>query len=157
MPHEPKFMLNLRAKMSDSTRSEATGPIVFYDGECGLCHGAVRFTLKRDTAAVFRFAPLASPAFQRLIPATERAKMPDSMVVWASDSPALTRSDAVVEMFRRLGGVWSVLGSVLAAVPRPIRNAGYRFVAAVREQLFARPKQACPVMAPELRARFLFD
>ena len=137
--------------------SEWPSPVVFYDGDCGLCHGAVRFVLARDRAAIFRFAPLGSPAFERMIPAEERSRIPDSMVVRTTDQRTLTQSDAVVEMLRQLGGVWGALSLVLGTLPRAIRNPGYRFVAAVRASLFARPTDACPVMAPDLRGRFLFD
>ncbi len=132
-------------------------PVVFYDGDCGLCHGTVRFVLAHDEAAIFRFAPLCSPAFERMIPAAERSWIPDSVVVRTTDQRTVTQSDAIVEILRQLGGVWGLLATLLRAVPRPIRNTGYRFVASVRASLFARPTDACPVMAPDLRARFLFD
>jgi len=92
-----------------------------------------------------------------MIPAEERSRIPDSMVVRTTDQRTLTQSDAVVEMLRQLGGVWGALSLVLGTLPRAIRNPGYRFVAAVRASLFARPTDACPVMAPDLRGRFLFD
>ncbi|MEZ6020031.1 MAG: DCC1-like thiol-disulfide oxidoreductase family protein [Planctomycetota bacterium] len=39
-------------------RSAQSPDLVLYDGECGLCHGAVRFLLAEDTTARFRLAPL---------------------------------------------------------------------------------------------------
>lgn len=137
--------------------SEWPLPIVFYDGNCGLCHGTVRFILAHDQAVIFSFAPLGSPAFERMIPAEERSRIPDSVVVRTSDKRTLTQSDSIVEILRQLGGAWGLVATLLGAVPRPIRNACYRLVAAVRARLFRRPTEACPVMAPELRARFLFD
>ena len=53
---------------------------LFYDGECGLCHAAVRFVLAEDRDGQgFRFAPLASESFARLAPAELRATLPDSL------------------------------------------------------------------------------
>ena len=137
--------------------SEWPLPIVFYDGNCGLCHGTVRFILAHDKAVIFSFAPLGSPVFERMIPAEERSQIPDSVVVRTADQRTSTQSDAIVEILRQLGGRWGLAATLLGAVPRPIRNTGYRFVASVRASLFARPTDACPVMAPDLRARFLFD
>ena len=34
------------------------GPILFYDGVCALCNGAVTFVLKRDATRAVRFAAL---------------------------------------------------------------------------------------------------
>src|SRR6185503_7836994 len=34
--------------------------LLLYDGECGFCHGAVRFVLAHDRRAAFRFAALQS-------------------------------------------------------------------------------------------------
>jgi predicted DCC family thiol-disulfide oxidoreductase YuxK len=39
-------------------------------------------------------------------------------------------------------------------VPRPVRDAVYDFVARVRFRIFGRRDEVCPVMPPELRARF---
>ena len=36
------------------------GPILFFDGVCGLCDRLVQFVLHRDTRARFRFAALQS-------------------------------------------------------------------------------------------------
>ena len=33
-------------------------PIVLYDGVCGLCNRLVRFIIRRDSNAIFRFASL---------------------------------------------------------------------------------------------------
>lgn len=144
-------------KMPVAGIAERPAPVVFYDAGCGLCHWAVRFTLARDKAALFRFAPLGGPAFERLLSAEQRSGLPDSMIVRTPDRRILTQSDAVIEILRPLGGVWGPAAVAAAAVPRGVRNAGYRFAAAVRRRLFARPANACPVAAPTLRARFLFD
>lgn len=128
---------------------------VFYDGECGLCHRAVRFALAEDRdGRAFRFAPLASDAFRRAVPESERLRLPDSLVVRLPGGALRTRSQAVIEMGRRLGGAWRLLAAVAAAVPARLRDAAYDRIAASRRRLFARPPDACPVVDRELRARF---
>ena len=38
--------------------SQSTYCIILFDGVCNLCNGAINFVIIRDTANVFKFAPL---------------------------------------------------------------------------------------------------
>jgi predicted DCC family thiol-disulfide oxidoreductase YuxK len=128
---------------------------IFYDGHCGLCHRAVKFVLRRDrSGAAFRFAPLQGETFLARVPAGRRDGLPDSMVVQTNDALLLVRSDACVHVLRRLGGGWRIIAAVLAAIPRPLRDALYDFVARVRYRTFGRRSDLCPTVPPELRRRF---
>lgn len=129
---------------------------LFYDGTCALCHRAVKFVLRHDReGSLFRFAPLGGAAFQEMVPSGLRENLPDSVVVKTGDGQLLVRSDAFLHIFARVGGAWSALGKLLRVIPRPARDAVYDFVARVRYRIFGRKKDWCPVMAPELRKRFL--
>ena len=130
-------------------------PILFYDGACGLCHGAVRFVVKRDTTGLFRFAPLQGETLQRLVSAEVRAVLPDSLVLRQEDGTLLIRSSAVIAMLKRLPGPWPAMGFLLGILPRFLRDFGYDGVAKVRHRLFKKPGGACPLVPPELRDRFL--
>jgi predicted DCC family thiol-disulfide oxidoreductase YuxK len=126
---------------------------VFYDGSCGLCHRAIRFLIAEDrSGTAFRFAPLGGEAFQELVGNVDG--LPDSIVVKTPSGALLTKSDAALHLSRRLGGWWRVLATLAAIVPRPLRNAVYDFIARIRYRLFARPKDACPILPPDLRKRF---
>ena len=127
---------------------------IFYDGTCGLCHGFVRFVLARDRAARFRFAPLQGPTFRAVVPEDRRAGLPDSVVVSDDDGRVLARTDAVAHVLVSLGGAWRPLGRALRALPRPLRDAAYDAVAAVRRRLFRRPPDLCPLVPEALRGRF---
>lgn len=130
--------------------------LLFYDGGCGLCHRAVRFVLWADPEGrAFRFAPLGGETFQALVPAAERERLPDSLVVRTAGGALLTRSTGALHAMRRLGGVWRAMAVLLAIVPRPIRDLVYDFIARVRLRLFAKPTDACPFVPPPLRSRFL--
>ncbi len=135
-------------------RRASTQETVFYDGSCGLCHGFVRFALAEDTSAAFRFAPLQGPTFEESVPERERASVPDSIVVWTEEERLLVRSAAVVHVLAGMGGAWRVLGTLLAWIPRPLRDTGYDVVARIRHRLFAKPDGACPLVPPDLGARF---
>ena len=136
-------------------QSDATAEMLFYDGHCGLCHGFVRFVVKRDRATRrFRFAPLQGPTFEAMVPVERRAQLPDSVVLLTNDGALLSRSDAVVHVLRRMGGGWKLAAGALAVIPRGLRDAGYDFVARVRYRIFGRRDEMCPIMPPDLRARF---
>jgi predicted DCC family thiol-disulfide oxidoreductase YuxK len=128
---------------------------LFYDGDCGLCHAAVRFVLAEDRdGSAFRFAPLASDSFARLAPAEVRAALPDSIVLALADGRLLARSAALLEIGERLGGLWRVLARAARAVPEAWRDRGYDALARNRKRFVRKPDDACPLVSPELRARF---
>lgn len=128
---------------------------LYYDGSCGLCHRAVRFVLARDAdGARFRYAPLGGATFRRRVPPHEAARLPDSLVVQDAAGRLRVRSDAALHVLRRLGGAWAPLAAALRLVPRPLCDWAYDRVARARRRLYAAPAEACPLVPPELRARF---
>lgn len=128
---------------------------LFYDGACGLCHRAVRFVIAEDRGgSAFRFAPIQGETLERLVPAHVRAVLPDSLVVRTAEGVLLFRSAAVLYVGRRLGGAWRLGAGLVAALPVRWCDGLYEAIARVRGRVFARPKDACPVMPKELRARF---
>jgi predicted DCC family thiol-disulfide oxidoreductase YuxK len=128
---------------------------IFYDGDCGLCHRWVLFTLSRERGReLFRFAPLTGPTFERLVSPRERAGLPDSIVVRTREERLLVRSEAALHVLARIGGLWGVLASAARIVPRPLRDWVYDRVAAVRKRIFAKPAGTCPLVPRELARRF---
>jgi predicted DCC family thiol-disulfide oxidoreductase YuxK len=129
--------------------------MLFYDGHCALCHRSVKFVLKHDRSGkLCRFAPLQGPTFEARVPAEKRAGLPDSVVVLTNDGALLVRSDAFLHVLLRLGGGWRSLAAVISVIPRAVRDAAYDFIARVRYRVFGTREDSCPVMAPDLRARF---
>lgn len=76
----------------------------------------------------------------------------DTVVMVAGDR-VFTRSDAALEIVRRIGGAWSLL-TVFKIVPRPLRNAVYDWVARHRYRWFGRT-ESCMIPRPEWANRFL--
>jgi predicted DCC family thiol-disulfide oxidoreductase YuxK len=131
--------------------------IVFYDGHCALCHFAVQFVLKHEPRGATQpahFAPLQGETFRTLVPPEQRAAFPDSMVVRTASGEWLVCSDAAIYILKRLRGTWPRVASILAVIPRPLRDLGYNVVAAIRYRVFGRRDDVCPVVPPELRSRF---
>jgi predicted DCC family thiol-disulfide oxidoreductase YuxK len=129
--------------------------MLFYDGHCALCHGAVKFVLKRDhSGGAFRFAPLQGETFVARVQESARKNLPDSIVVLTDRGALLVRSDAFLHILTRLGGNWKRMASVLRLIPQALRDVVYNFVARVRYRVFGTRSDVCPIVPPELRSRF---
>ena len=137
-------------------RRAATGELVLYDGHCGLCHRAVRFVLAEDRGEPprFRFAPIDGPTFREAVPDALRPGLPDSVLVVTEEGELLDRSRAAMRLGAGLGGLWRVGAALAEAVPLALRDRAYDLVAGVRHRLFSAPDEACPLLPPDLRARF---
>lgn len=160
--------------MTATHDSPGAGPVLLFDGECGLCNRVVRRLLRLDTRGVLRFAPLQGPAAQEFL---RRHGLPtddfDSLVFvpdWSRrDDPLadstgspqagsgqgknfLLRTDGVIAALHAIGAAshaWP-----LRLLPRAVRDAGYRLVARWRYRVFG-PWKTCPLPRPEWAARFL--
>ncbi|MCG3127112.1 MAG: hypothetical protein CHACPFDD_01970 [Phycisphaerae bacterium] len=128
------------------------GPILFYDGDCGLCARSVRWCLRHDRAGRLRYAPLQGATYAQLATADKPAQL-ESMVVVDAAGMHL-RGDAVLALLAHVGGVWGVLAAVGRVIPRFVRDAAYRFIAARRLRWFGHARD-CPLPRAEWRARFM--
>jgi predicted DCC family thiol-disulfide oxidoreductase YuxK len=70
------------------------------------------------------------------------------------EGAVLLRSEAVMRIMERLGGLWRAVALALHAVPLSIRDWAYDRVAALRKRIFASPEQLCPVLPKSLVRRF---
>lgn len=133
----------------------AARDIVFYDGDCGVCHWSVSFLVARDAAHAFDYAPLQGETFARGVAPAQRAALPDSIVVLTKEGELLLRSSAALHLLRRLGGGWGALAALLRVVPRGLADRAYDAFARRRSGLAKRPGGACPLVPAPLRERFL--
>ena len=131
--------------------------IILFDGVCNLCNGFVQFVIQHDAAGRFRFAALQSAAGQAVLAthgldAAAVAAAPDSVLLQHGER-LYSHSEAVLRIAQGLGWPWRalLLGWLL---PRPWRDAAYRFVARHRYRWFGR-QESCWLPTPELKARFL--
>ncbi len=133
------------------------GPILLYDGECGVCAASVQWILAHERSTTLRFAPQQSEVGIELRRVGQVDDRVDSLI-WVEPSEAdehkmraLIWSDAVLAVLHYVGGPWKFL-TILRWVPRPIRHAAYRLFAS-RRSLFA--PVSCLLPSQEERARFL--
>lgn len=139
-----------------AARHRSKPPVILFDGVCNLCNAAVRWVIERNGDARFEFASLQSEAARRelegVLDAEEIQALPDSIVL-VDSSGVHTQSAAVIRIARGLGLPFALLGLGIV-VPRPIRNAVYRWVARNRYRWFGR-RDTCMRPTPDVAARFL--
>lgn len=126
--------------------------VVIFDGDCLFCQRSVRFIHRHDRTNAFRFAARQTPVGERLLAEAGVGLAPNSMVLLDEDGTWL-RSDAVLRIAAKLGPPWSA-ARLLLLVPRAIRDAVYRVVAAVRHRLTPW-LPACELPDASLRAKIL--
>ena len=129
--------------------------ILLFDGHCNFCNAWVRLIVNRDTSKKIRFAALQSSAGRRLL---EKHKIDvnytDSLVFFEEERFSVS-STAALRIYSYLDG-WERHLQLLSAVPCPLRDALYHFIAKYRYKWFGRSEQ-CMVPTQELRERFLAE
>ena len=153
-------MLPAASEPPEATRVAAGAPVLFFDGECGLCNRLVRWLLRLDHEARLYFAPLQGRAAQSylrthalptadfdtivFVPNWDRRAQPDYSV----------RTTGVIGALRVTGGGARVLADVIALFPAPVRDFVYKVIGRMRYRLFG-PWRPTPLPRPEWAARFL--
>jgi predicted DCC family thiol-disulfide oxidoreductase YuxK len=128
-------------------------PIVFFDGDCGLCDHFVQFMLNHDARGVVRFSALQGKTYRETVFPVLGPSDLTTVILWDAGN-AYTHSDAVLRATQRLGGLIGVSSRMALFVPRAIRNGVYRLVAKNRYRLFGKV-DACRIPQPSERERFL--
>ncbi|MEC5393918.1 thiol-disulfide oxidoreductase DCC family protein [Bergeyella sp. RCAD1439] len=125
---------------------------VFYDGDCGFCNRWVRWILKHDRKAVFRFASLQSD-FGRSFLKERGLEMNhlDTLYLWKPKAFYLKKSQAVSKIALLLGGRYALL-SRLNVFPVMVGDWLYDRIAERRKSLGS---TICLNLSPEERERFL--
>jgi predicted DCC family thiol-disulfide oxidoreductase YuxK len=130
-----------------------TNPIVLFDGVCNLCNGSIQFLIKRDRKAYFRFASLQSDTGQKLQADLGMDPQALDSVILVEGDRWYKESDAAFRIARSLPGAWKLL-TAFRIIPRPLRDAMYRWIARNRYRWFGKA-ETCWLPTPELRSRFL--
>jgi predicted DCC family thiol-disulfide oxidoreductase YuxK len=128
------------------------GPIVLYDGECGLCHRSVKFLIKRDGGQLW-YAPLQGETAAQL-----RARHPqipttlESVVLVDSDRVHL-RSKAFLYVAKYLTRPWR-WAYHLRWLPAFLLDLGYRVIARIRYRVWGK-LDSCQRPSVEQQAQLL--
>lgn len=130
---------------------------MLFDGLCGFCNRGVRWVCQHDHADRFRFAPLQFELTAVILSRhgiDREAVLRSNTVYLVLDERLLTKSDVTVNTLLLLGGRWRVLGYLLRAVPRFLRDAAYGRFARNRYRLTGR-YEVCPLPTDAERMKFL--
>ena len=162
--------------------------ILLFDGVCLLCNGFVHFVIDHDqlaaggkpqtaacsdadaaaaTAATsatadsssfrFAFATLQSDVGRSYLSAAG-LPLDVSTVVLIDEAGVHTRSTAALRVLRHCGMPYSALYTAFIWLPAPLRDLGYRAIAAARYRLFGKDEgETCRMMTKAIRARFRVD
>jgi predicted DCC family thiol-disulfide oxidoreductase YuxK len=131
-----------------------SGPILFFDGVCGLCDRLVQFVLRRDRHARFRFAALQSDvATATLARFGKNAADLDTVYLLTDDDRLLAKSRAIFFVLRTLGLPWSLV-AVFAVLPTALTDWFYDRVAHNRYRIWGK-RDSCRLPSADERARFL--
>jgi predicted DCC family thiol-disulfide oxidoreductase YuxK len=128
------------------------GGIILFDGTCAFCEGSVRFIATRD-GGYFRFGASQAPEAAALLAQYGVNRESARSIILIEDGAVSLRSTAALNIAKRLTAPWR-WAAVLLRVPRPIRDAAYRVVAAIRHRL-AGESNACEIPPPEIRHRLI--
>jgi predicted DCC family thiol-disulfide oxidoreductase YuxK len=127
--------------------------LVLFDGVCNLCNHSVKFIIKRDSKAKFRFASLQSEVGQQKLSQHAIPIIDNESIVVIKNRKVFQKSNAALEIARGLDGAWPILYG-LKVVPRFIRDFFYDLIARNRYKMFGRQNE-CMIPTPELKARFV--
>lgn len=137
--------------MTNNMNSLKDKRIIFFDGVCSLCNGFISFVVARNNGRKLLIATLQSETAKKILPKNLTEDL--GTVAFYKNGVIFTRSTAVIEVFRTLGGFLKV--AVLAYIlPRFLRDLLYDFIAKRRYKFFGK-KSTCRLPSPEEKAYFL--
>lgn len=126
-------------------------PLLLYDGECNLCHWAVRKVIRYDRNALFRFAPLQGELAREM--GVAKPEEPMNTVLLYHKGMVYAKSRAVFKVLQLLGFPYNIL-CVFKVLPLVLADGLYNVVARNRLRWFGK-KEACLIPEPRLMERFL--
>ncbi len=129
------------------------GAVVLFDGICNLCNGIVRFIIKHDPEAYFKFASLQSDFSKKYAPAVNKKGNKWRSLILVEKGNLYYRSTAALKITRHLSGGWKFL-TLFIIIPRFVRDGVYNLIAQKRYKWFGKRKE-CMAPDPGLKKRFL--
>lgn len=133
-------------------RAEVKPLVIVFDGTCVLCSSCVGFLLRHAERRRFRFTTTQSPAGRNLLEANGVDTNNPGSFLLVEAGRGYIESDAAIRMLRALRGTWRAV-TLARVVPKPLRDAVYRWVARNRYRWFGRRDQC---FVPSAADRDLF-
>jgi predicted DCC family thiol-disulfide oxidoreductase YuxK len=128
-----------------------TEPVIFFDGVCNLCNGAVKTVIRFDKKGKFKFASLQS-RFACYTFGEDPLSTFNTLILLKSNQ-LFFKSNAIIEIANELSGIGKC-AVVLKIFPRVLRDFFYDIVAKHRYTFFGK-SNSCIVPSQALMARFI--
>jgi predicted DCC family thiol-disulfide oxidoreductase YuxK len=131
---------------------KSDGPIVFFDGVCGLCNRFIDVLFKLDSKRDrLKFAALQGETAKKVIPA-ETLDQLNTVVIYI-EGKLYYQSTGVLKLCAFLPWYYQWM-QVFLILPKGFRDWIYNWVSKNRYKWFGK-KETCRLPTPEERAKFL--
>lgn len=131
--------------------------LVFYDGNCPMCHWLVGFVIPRQHAAQCWFTPLFGQTMRQLaelnVPFPPMAQPENQTILVLAQGHLYTHSTAVVHLLSTLQAPWRY-ARIVGWLPTRWRDRMYTWIANKRYVWFDR-YPTCPVPDNTMQRRWL--
>ncbi len=127
--------------------------IIFFDGNCPMCHSWVKRILRADKKKEIRFSTLEGKLAAEILTPLLPAYMQENTIVFFDGEEVFIRSDAALKIAQQLGFPFN-LGLAGYLMPKKWRDGIYRYIAN-RRYKYGERYDACPMPPPEWKGRFL--
>ena len=111
--------------------------LIVFDGVCALCNNFVIFVIKNDKKSLYKFVSLQSIEQNKLQDFDKLFDEKINSIVLIKKESILSKSDAVIEIFRKLSFPYN-LSPILLLIPRALRNLVYNIIAKKRFKIFGK-------------------
>lgn len=132
---------------------ELSAPLILFDGVCNFCCFWIQFLIRRDPDRQFHFAALQSSAGQGALRRLGLSADNLTTMILVEGNRHYAKSSAALRIARRMGGLWPLL-FVFIAIPAPVRDFFYDFIARNRTRWFGK-RESCMIPTAEVKERFL--
>lgn len=114
--------------------------VIYFDGVCGLCNSFVKFLLKIDNHSQLKYTTLQGQTGQKLLKKISFHQSDFDTVIFQKNDQVYTRSTAVFEIFKTIGGFWKIF-LVFKLLPISFTDYIYSQIAKRRFRLFGKLNQ----------------
>ncbi len=126
--------------------------VVFFDGYCGLCNGAVDFLILRDKQNKFIYSPLQGEYIKTL---KTDVNIKNLETLYVFDGQIIYEKTLAWRLLAtELGGVWKWLAKLSFVLPLFVCDKIYDFIAKHRYKFFGR-REVCRRPTAEEQKLFL--
>ena len=113
-----------------------SGPVVFFDGECGLCNRFVKFVIRHNSQKNLRYCWLQSDNAQKIL-RKNKVVVDMSSIIFMDKNKVYFESEAFLRIMSKLDCPPRLL-KVFRVFPRFIADIVYRCIAHRRYKIFGK-------------------